>query len=128
MDPESAIFSLIIGMIGCTGEIAIQVVCKDHGIRWLGKRLMSKLTGQDANTPALFMNILSDIKMLTAEIKFADVVHRASLLSVYFLSRGRKYTLSQTCLLIVRSETLELTKTCSMDRQERNAAHNSKPT
>ena len=29
-------------------EIAIQVAGKDRGIRWLGKRLMFKLTGQDA--------------------------------------------------------------------------------
>jgi hypothetical protein len=85
VDPESAISGFINGMIGCAREIAIQITGKDRWIRWLSKGLMFKLMSQDAYTPTLLMNVQTDIKMLTAEIEFANVNHGKSPFGVFFV-------------------------------------------
>lgn len=83
MDPESGIAGFINSVIGCTREVPLQVVAKDHRIRWLGKGLMFKLMSQDAYTPMFLMNIQTDIKVLIAEIEFANVNHGKSPFGVF---------------------------------------------
>jgi hypothetical protein len=78
MCPEAGETCFIDSTICRAREIAFQVTNKHADIRRLGKGLMFKLIGQDADTPTFFMNVHADIKMLTREIKFANVVHGKS--------------------------------------------------
>jgi hypothetical protein len=74
VDPETAITRLIDRMIGSSRKVASQVRDKLVHFGRLGKGFMLAMLRKNAHAPTLFVDIQSDVNMLTTEIKSATLI------------------------------------------------------
>ena len=86
MDPEAAIARFINRIIQSARKIMAQVMDQFVGFRGLVKRFILPILRKDTYTPALFVDIQTDVNRLTRKIKSAtlNIDSWASLLSVSF--------------------------------------------
>jgi hypothetical protein len=108
VDPEAAIPRFISRIIQSAREIMAQVMDQFVGFRRLVKRFILPILRKDTYTPALFVDIQTDINRLTRKIKSAtlNITHGKPPFGE-FLRRTKNYTRKlETCLSfsIIRSE------------------------
>jgi hypothetical protein len=75
MDPKPAVTRLIHRMIASTRKVASQVTNQLVHLGGLGKCLMLAMFRKNAHTPALLMDIQTDVNVLTRKINSATVTH-----------------------------------------------------
>jgi hypothetical protein len=75
MNPETTVTSLISRMIGSSWKVAFQVIGKLLHFGRLGKCFMLTMLRKNAHAPALFVDIQSDVNMLTRKINSVTVNH-----------------------------------------------------
>jgi hypothetical protein len=74
MDPEAAVARFIHRMIESSRKVASQVKDKLVHLGRLRKGFMLTMLRKNTHTPTLFVDIQSDVNMLTREIKFATLI------------------------------------------------------
>jgi hypothetical protein len=75
MDPKTTVTSLIHRMIGSSRKVAPQVRGKLVHFGRLGEGFMLAMLRKNAHAPTLFVDIQSDVNMLTRKINSVTVIH-----------------------------------------------------
>ena len=92
MNPEATKTGFIHRMVGGSWKRSLQIVGQFLNLGRLVESLVFKLFSMNANAPTLFVNVHTDVNVLTREIKFATFIHGKPPLGMFLLWQT-KYTM-----------------------------------